>query len=1064
MSFFGGGANSETNAAAPQNISNLGGQASTSLNGTPVAVVLGTNRVPGNLILFTDAAATANASDGKGGKGGLGGGNQVKGQSASYTYSATVSYGMCVGPIQGVAKLWATTSAPETPPQAGTVTIQNGASGQAPWSYMVGAHADKAMGYNGLAVFNVARMGLGATPNLPNFNFEVMGRGIAASLEDFALPDHAKSWTTTYVTPDASVTPFATVAAIVKPPSSATNIVFDTSPAWCLTDLLTNQTWGVGLPPSMIGDLTAYATFCQASGLVMSPALTSPQAARDILGSWLSATISDVFWSEGRIKVMPYADSPVAGAAADGSALSYTPDMTPVMTIDDSLLLPGGGDEGPLKVTIADQSDLYNQVTIEYCERSNDYNKLPALSQNDAHISEFGLRPGPSLEGKFITSGTVAHLIADLTLARQLGVQATYEWRMRSPGELLEPFDIVALNDPDQGIVDYPVRVLEVEEEDDSVFHITAEDIPGLIGAMATRTVAVNAGFVNRGNVDPGNINAPVIFEPRGGLLTAGTNMEVWIALSGASEDWGGAEIWVSTDNATFAQLPTRVTGKMRVGTLMGGIESVPPAINGPTIDNASQLYVDISESNGQLLSTDQAGLLAFNTLCYVDGEFLAYQTATLFRDDGQYALTGLLRGAYGSPITIHTPGAPFARLDSNAVRYAFTADRIGQTVYFKFPSFNTLGGGQQTLDDVESFAYTLRGIALTDPLPEITGLASAYVSGVSRLNWNPLIDLRGRAIDYEIRLGTDPASAMIVARTPLTESPIIGDGTYWVAAHFSVPHGNEVYSTNWTSLTVSNAALVSNVIATYQAAVDGWSGTKVSTVQVGSNLSLAAAGDILSADDVLAVADIRYFGGVVASGSYQIPPSARVTLTAPATCTVIVKLGAIVGYDINAIDILTISDLLALADTIGADLGTKVSIVPQINTSQDGVGWDGWRNWVLGSYTGKVFDARILLATADRTVAALLSDFVFKVDVPDRIDSGVAETAPSAGKAITFAAPFNGGPGGSAVPKVLIAIHGGASGDSYAITSRSASGFTIQFFNGGSAVSRTFDWEAQGY
>lgn len=1062
MSF--GGSSSGTNSVAPQQISSLGTQASTSLNGTPIPVVLGTNRVPGNLILFTDPAAVANSSGGKGGKGGVGGGNAVKGQSDSYTYHATVSYGLCVGPIQGIAKLWATTSTPETPPQTGTLTVQKGADGQSPWAYLASAHADKAIGYNGLAVFNVAKMGLGASPNLPNFTFEVMGRGIVAASAAFAVPANASPWTTAYTAPDTSQAPFASVASIVKSPGSAANIVFDTSPAWCAAELLTNATWGIGLPLSMLGDLTAYATFCQAAGLVMSPALTSQTAARDVLSDWLAATISDVFWSEGKIKFMPYADSSVSGMAADGSTITYTPDMAPALTIDDSLMLPGSGDEGPLLVTIVDQTDLYNQVTIECNERTNDYNALPIVSQNDAHIEEYGLRPAPSIQGDFITSSVVAQRIADLSLARQLGVQATYEWRMRSPGELLEPFDIVAINDIDQGIVNFPVRVVEVEEEDDSVFRVTAEDIPGLLGGMAARAVPINAGFVSAGNADPGGVNPPVIFEPRGGLLTAGTNMEVWIAVSGASEDWGGCEVWVSTDDATYVQLPTRVTGKMRTGVLLGGIDDMPAAANGPTIDTVSQLDVDLSQSDGVLLGTDQAGLLALNTLCYVDGEFIAYQNATLFRLAGQYELTTLVRGAYGSPIGIHSPGAPFARIDGTIVRYPFTADRIGQTIFFKFPSFNTLGGGKQTLDETQPFAYTLRGTALTDTVGNVTGLSSAYVAGVSRLNWNPVIDPRGRSIDYEIRLGGDPASAMIVSRTPLTESPIIGDGTYWVAAHFTVPHGSEIYSLQWVSITISNSALVSNVIATYDAAADGWSGAKSNTVVLGSTLSLSAGGDILAADDVLSLADLRYFGGVVASGSYQIPASHRVTLTGPATCTVIIKLGTIVGFDINAVNLLTVTDVLALPDTIGADQGTKVSIQPQINTSQDGLIWDGWRNWVLGSYTGKVFDTRILLTTADSNVAALLSDFTFQVDVPDRIDSGVAVTAPSTGKTIVFSMPFNGGPNSSPVPKVLVAVHGGSQGDSYVIAGRSLTGFTIQFFNGGTDVARTFDWEAQGY
>src|SRR5262249_39086637 len=50
--------------------------------------------------------------------------------------------------------------------------------------------------------------------------------------------------------------------------------------------------------------------------------------------------------------------------------------------------------------------------------------------------------------------------------------------------------------------------------------------------------------------VYPGPTNAPTVFEPTAGL-TAGA-VEVWIIASGGV-DWGGCQIWVSTDGNTYA-------------------------------------------------------------------------------------------------------------------------------------------------------------------------------------------------------------------------------------------------------------------------------------------------------------------------------------------------------------------------------------------------------------------------------------------------------------------------------------------------------------------------------
>ena len=61
--------------------------------------------------------------------------------------------------------------------------------------------------------------------------------------------------------------------------------------------------------------------------------------------------------------------------------------------------------------------------------------------------------------------------------------------------------------------------------------------------------------------------------------------------------------------------------------------------------------------------------------------------------------------------------------------------------------------------------------------------------------------------------------------------------------------------------------------------------------------------------------------------------------------------------------------------------------------------------------------------------------------------------------KAITYTNPFY------ATPSVGVSAQGLATGDYYSITSKTKTGFTIQFFNSGaSGISKTFDWTAYGY
>lgn len=88
-----------------------------------------------------------------------------------------------------------------------------------------------------------------------------------------------------------------------------------------------------------------------------------------------------------------------------------------------------------------------------------------------------------------------------------------------------------------------------------------------------------------------------------------------------------------------------------------------------------------------------------------------------------------LQRGAYGSPIGSHPAGAQFSFLGlpqgAGVFRYAYPANLIGQTVYFKFQSFNLFGLEAQDVSTLTVYSHTLNGSG-TNPLgnPVLAALA----------------------------------------------------------------------------------------------------------------------------------------------------------------------------------------------------------------------------------------------------------------------------------------------------------------------------------------------------
>ena len=243
--------------------------------------------------------------------------------------------------------------------------------------------------------------------------------------------------------------------------------------------------------------------------------------------------------------------------------------------------------------------------------------------------------------------------------------------------------------------------------------------MPGTITPIGVGTAALHPKQASAGVpldplVTPGNTNPPIVFEPPP-VLTSG-DTEVWIIATGGAE-WGGCQVWVSTDGNTYA-----IAGTIYRGGRQGLLTATLPSHADP--DTADTLSVDLTQSQGQLLSGTTADADAFVTLSYCDGELVAFATATLTAPY-KYNLTYLRRGVYGTPIGAHSAGAGFARFgpnDPSLFKYVYPASFVGQTIHVKLPAFNIFGQAMQSLAGLTPTSYTLTGDGAVQ--------GPAYVSG----------------------------------------------------------------------------------------------------------------------------------------------------------------------------------------------------------------------------------------------------------------------------------------------------------------------------------------------
>lgn len=401
----------------------------TSAYGVTIAAGWGTGLVKPNILDIEDFTSTAVTTT-TGGKGG-GGVSQT-----TYNYSATIMMGLCAGTIIGVSsviidkKVYTGATALS---QVG-LSVATGAIGQAVWAYMTGAHPTRARGYSGLAYVYASAYALNDAAGLPNHQFEVQFASHVASL------------------PDAN-------------------------PNAIVPDILTNPLYGVsGWTAGLIDDLTDYGNYCLGANLLLSPVLDQQQSANQFLDSIGNTTNSDMYWSEGLLKIRPRGDTTVTA-----NSTTWVPNLTPVYAIDDGVLMPlsTGGD--PIFADISDPSDAPNVVQVEWLDRSNQYNPAIMTANDLANVSLYGERRADVVSKHEVCDPVVAANVTQLLLGRVLYIRKKYYFRLDWSYALLEPTDLLAITDRlNPGITNVLVRITKITDINAPMRcrDIEAEEVP----------------------------------------------------------------------------------------------------------------------------------------------------------------------------------------------------------------------------------------------------------------------------------------------------------------------------------------------------------------------------------------------------------------------------------------------------------------------------------------------------------------------------------------------------------------------------------------------------------
>ena len=481
----------------------------------------------------------------------------------------------------------------------------------------------------------------------------------------------------------------------------------DVNPA----DYIVHVLKSIGIEETAIDGIDNFREYCkQADILISTPPDGKAKKAQQIVSDIADICNCYLFWSNDRLKIVPLADKPIK-TWDPRSQIQYD------LTEDDFL---SGSDGRLVEYKRKSNSESYNTATVEFINRANSYEKEAVTFEVLADVQRNGMKPAPSYSAHYIYTKARAMYLAEQLAMKRLYERNQYSFKLDWAFCRLEPGDLVTLTESTCGLHKQIVVITDVQEAQDGELQITAIGKPAGVYAPTKYDVHENERpFVDYNKPAQSILDATFIQPPADVM---GKGQELWVGVSTPVE-WGGCEVWMSDDPTANFQSMGMINTTARIGKLVSPL-------------SAEGNSCIVRMVNGMLKSGTHIDAERGNTVCYINGECLSYETATL-NTDGTVTLNNLVRGQFNTPIGSHSAGDKLSRLDEAFMRIPYRKQDVGKKIYAKFTSLNNLGGQQEDISRVKQYEYTIQEYFI----PEVSEFTLS----------NKYRQLGGKAIAYDL-------------------------------------------------------------------------------------------------------------------------------------------------------------------------------------------------------------------------------------------------------------------------------------------------------------------------
>lgn len=790
------------------------------------------------------------------------------------------------------------------------------------------------------------------------------------------------------------------------------------NPAWILFDLLTSERYGLGsyISPSQVDKWALYSIGTYCDELVsdgdggMEPRfscnlyLQSQASAYQVVSDLTSCFQGMAYWSSGTINVVQ--DSPK--------------DPTYLFTNANVL-------KGMFTYAGASATARHSVALVTWIDPANSYQQMVEYVEDANAIEQFGIIK-TQVTAFGCTSRGQANRAGKWILFSEQNESETVTFSSGIEAAVLRPGQIVEIADQNRAGVRMGGRIISATSNS-----LTADQVPsGPLGGFIL-SVLLPDGTIQINNVSDSDGNTLLLSED---FVTVPTPNSIWMLSStdvnpqlfrivGVVESDGGQfdVSGLKYDPDKYAAIEENLILEPRKFSLLSVTPDTPSNIK--VVEN---LYTSPQGVKAKfILSWDKTiGTIGYIVKYIRDTDNLVAATVT----SNQFEVDDF------------TPG-----------NYQFQVFSMGLSQKMSQPATLSQELFGKTARPIDMVNFSITPSAANIGLLTWTQATDldVIVAGFVRIRYTPLISGQdwSNAID---------AIAPVSGSTTSAQVPLLS-GTYM--GKFVDSSGNE--SLNAASIITTAPAILALNIVEIETETGVFSGDKTNCIyddDLGA-LILNYGENIDDVADIDSIELIDDLGPVQSSGTYNF--ASGVDLGSVFTCRLTVGIQASSFSTTGTWDD-TPGDMDSWADVDGADTSDTNAAVFFRSTDDDpgaSPTWSDWKQFLCSEYSARAFQFQLRLTTLSSDHNIAIEVLSVTVDMPDRTEDQDSLVSSATGAlAITYSYPFFD------IPSIGITTTSGmAAGDYFTISSKSESGFSIEFFNAlGVAVVRTFDMIAKGY